>query len=223
VIALWQADGVFLVCVDEDVVVLDVDADRYACLIDAAEWLRPGPDGSLHVTGVEAARMLTEAGIAGVQSPRSPRRRPVMPRAVCTSGWLPSAFCTARAGVHLMASTRRFRARSLRALVDIAAAPSPPILTHPTPGPPAPGTRPTTLDKALAAYRSALPWIPGEGECLQRAFLLNLWLAHEGIAADWVFGVRTWPFGAHCWVQIDATVVGDSLERVTNYTPIMVV
>ena len=43
----------------------------------------------------------------------------------------------------------------------------------------------------------------------------------EGIATQWLFGVRTWPFAAHCWLQIGNLVVGDRLERVRFYTPIL--
>jgi hypothetical protein len=77
------------------------------------------------------------------------------------------------------------------------------------------------LHALLAAARRARPWLPFEGECLQRTFLLRYFLARSGVATDWVFGVRTWPFSAHCWLQIGDLVVGDRLERVQRFTPIM--
>jgi len=73
----------------------------------------------------------------------------------------------------------------------------------------------------VGAARIVRPWVPSEGECLQRAFQLRRLLARRGIAVDWVFGVRTWPFGAHCWLQSGDMLVGDRLERVGRYTPIM--
>ena len=42
-------------------------------------------------------------------------------------------------------------------------------------------------------------------------------------AAVWVFGVRTWPFSAHCWLQIGDAVLDDDPERVGIYPPILAV
>ncbi len=77
------------------------------------------------------------------------------------------------------------------------------------------------LSELVSAARRARPWTPFEGECLQRSFQLGCYLASHGVAVDWVFGVRTWPFSAHCWLQIDDIVVGDRLDRVARYTPIL--
>ena len=49
------------------------------------------------------------------------------------------------------------------------------------------------------------------------------YLARYGIYADWVFGVQTRPFAAHCWVQHGDIVFNDTVEHVSGYTPIMVV
>jgi hypothetical protein len=90
-------------------------------------------------------------------------------------------------------------------------------------GPRFPGRAPDRqrLAAITAAARTAAPFVPFEGECLQRAYLLRRLLRNEGYSPLWVFGVRTWPFGAHCWLQIDDLVVGDTLDRVRFYTPIM--
>ncbi len=77
------------------------------------------------------------------------------------------------------------------------------------------------LEDAYEAFDAILPWMPFEGECLQRAFMLQRHLARSGHDARWVIGVRTWPFLAHAWVQVGACVVGDSLERVNAFTPIL--
>lgn len=77
------------------------------------------------------------------------------------------------------------------------------------------------LSRLVGATRISRTWVPGEGECLQRSFQLRHVLAARGVRADWVFGVRTWPFNAHCWLQIGDLVVGDRLARVRRYTPIM--
>jgi hypothetical protein len=36
-----------------------------------------------------------------------------------------------------------------------------------------------------------------------------------------VFGVRTWPFHAHCWLQVEDVVLDDHHERIGAYTPLM--
>ena len=118
---------------------------------------------------------------------------------------------TLSAGFDLAVATLKFRGRSLAELVA----------AKPLVGEGSSPVEPVRLVRWVGAARQARPWIPFEGECLQRSFLLRHVLARRGIAADWIFGVRTWPFAAHCWLQIDDLVVGDRLERVALYTPIL--
>jgi hypothetical protein len=62
-----------------------------------------------------------------------------------------------------------------------------------------------------------------KNECLYDSLALLEYLAGNGIYADWVFGVQTRPFAAHCWVQNSDIVFNDTVEHVSGYTPIMVV
>jgi Transglutaminase-like superfamily len=57
---------------------------------------------------------------------------------------------------------------------------------------------------------------------LESLSLLNV-LSLHGIYAHWVFGVRTEPFFAHCWLQNHDCVLDDSVDRVRQFTPIMIV
>lgn len=208
---LWSADGVFLVQVREDIIVLDANADHYACLIDAAGWLAVSPDGSLQVADETSARALLSAGLAQQTPPIRPRRTAVPAAHELT--FLPRVTPTqiVRAGVQMAAATLAFRGRTfprlLRSARGAASRPS--------------SIAPFRVGQSVAAFRAALPWLPLEGECLQRAFQLRRVLMSRGTPVDWIFGVRTWPFAAHCWLQIEDTVVGDSLSRVSSYTPIM--
>ena len=59
--------------------------------------------------------------------------------------------------------------------------------------------------------------------CLFESLVLLGFLAHYGIHADWIFGVRMKPWLAHCWLQRDGVVLSDTLEHVGFFTPIMVV
>jgi hypothetical protein len=60
-------------------------------------------------------------------------------------------------------------------------------------------------------------------ECLYDSFALLEYLSRYGIYADWVFGVQTRPFAAHCWVQHGDIIFNDTVEHVSGFTPIMVV
>jgi hypothetical protein len=60
-------------------------------------------------------------------------------------------------------------------------------------------------------------------ECLYDSLALLEFLARYRIYPDWVFGVQTRPFAAHCWVQQGDIVFNDTVEHVTGYSPIMIV
>jgi hypothetical protein len=79
------------------------------------------------------------------------------------------------------------------------------------------------LVRRSLVFRRLLPWSPVQEACLFQAALLLEFLRQAGLTADWVFGVRTWPFGAHCWLQAGPTVLNDTVDRVTAFDPIMVV
>ena len=78
-----------------------------------------------------------------------------------------------------------------------------------------------TLLAQARLFNAVLPWSPVQGACLFQATLLLEFLAARGLAADWVFGVRTWPFSAHCWVQAGGAVLNDTVERVAPYRQIL--
>jgi hypothetical protein len=67
------------------------------------------------------------------------------------------------------------------------------------------------------------PWYPRNYLCLFDSLALTLFLLHRGIRAQWIFGVREEPFAAHCWVQYDALVLNEHLDKTRVYTPIMIV
>jgi hypothetical protein len=77
------------------------------------------------------------------------------------------------------------------------------------------------LVEAFMRYRVFL--FSSKEECLYDSLALLEFLARYGIYPDWVFGVQTRPFAAHCWVQQGDLVFNDTVEHVTGYTPIMVV
>jgi hypothetical protein len=59
--------------------------------------------------------------------------------------------------------------------------------------------------------------------CLLESLSLLTALGSYRLHAHWVFGVRTEPFFAHCWLQELDCVLNDSVDHVRQFTPIMVV
>lgn len=210
---LWANPDIHLARVNEDIIVLDLAADAYNCLLGAGDSLDLRPDGSIGASDPELAADLIAAGIATCVAPTLPRTAPTLPARELSRKAVPSGRDTLLAAIALAFATRQFSGKSLVEMIAIDAPAATPNL---------PGDE-IRLDHLVAAVRSARPWVPYEGECLQRSFQLRRFLACEGIATSWYFGVRTWPFAAHCWLQIGDLVLGDRLERVRFYAPILVV
>lgn len=206
------------VCGD-DLVVLDVQRDSYFCLPQAGRGLELAlGDRRLRGMDPDLAGDLAAAGLVEADGSDLPRQVDWAPP---TTDLLSRALPTPRASeiVGLTASLasmtinyrrRSFarllaRARERRACVDLEAA------------------DPEIGMRAALAFRTLLPWSPVQGACLFQAFLLLDYLRQRGQSADWVFGVRTWPFSAHCWLQSGAAVLNDTVDRVRAYQPILIV
>jgi len=63
-------------------------------------------------------------------------------------------------------------------------------------------------------------FIPRTGRCLIQSLLLLHFLRLLRIRSELVFGVRTHPFEAHCWVEWNSHVLNDSVDHVCWYTVI---
>jgi len=59
--------------------------------------------------------------------------------------------------------------------------------------------------------------------CRFRSLALIRFLTVFGVQADWVFGVRLCPFGAHCWVEYNGVILNEDLDTVTEFRPIMTI
>jgi len=79
------------------------------------------------------------------------------------------------------------------------------------------------LIAAAAAFDRLSPWVPLPGECLFRSFMLLEILRRRGYRPRWVFGVRTWPFAAHCWLQAGEVALTDYADSLVSYTPILAI
>lgn len=211
------ASGVHGATVGADLVFLDVTRDAYVCLAGAADSGRLCDDGAqieTHDAALFAA--LQEAGLTGA----SAVSRYMAPRANRSLRRLsePVAAVDILAGVAMTwasASARRYHASFAELIVW--AQQRPPAIEDPNTEP---------CDRAIVvvrAFQRRWPWAVGRGQCLHRAFLLLTQLRRANCDAAWVFGVRTYPFEAHCWLQIGSTVLDDPLTRLAAYEPLMTV
>lgn len=201
--------------VGEDIVFLDVGADRYTCLAGAGANARLAEDRvSLELDAV-FARQLIEGGLAECRAVSSVSRIGPPPRGE-------------RSGLPLEVAAAAVRdvAPLLRALADTALHYRGRRFAEIV----AAGTRARTeapkvtpdLTAAAARFHSWIPYAPLSAQCLLRAFILLRLLRRQGLDANWVFGVQTWPFHAHCWLQVEDLVLDDPAERTWGYTPIMI-
>ena len=196
-----------------DLVFLDLDAGEYAC-IPAGEALVRCAGGrlELRLDDPDLAQALAEAGLirqgpgfAALCDPPVPLR---------SLGFEPgpaNLAQTIRMAGAVLGLAGAFRRRSFAQFVAIARARKRTGTDASNPA----------LRAEVGAFRTLLPWAPRQGQCLYRSFLLLGLLTRAGLDADWVFGVRTWPFAAHCWLQVGDLVLDDDHDHVAGYVPIL--
>lgn len=79
------------------------------------------------------------------------------------------------------------------------------------------------VEALAAAFRRMRVWTYTASQaCLFDALVLSGFLYRRGVPARVILGVRTKPFCAHAWVQWGDVVINDTLERISEYTPILV-
>lgn len=198
----------------EDLVLLDVRRDAYACLpAVAAQWPEPSPLSSLCGLSPDAFQHLVAAGLAAASGPGrpAPPRLPRPRRDLFATPWPdPSAAETAAFWRVLPVAVAGFHRRSFAGLLRQGGA----------------WTRDQPPEAALVRraliFRRLLPWSPYQSACLFQAYFLLRYLRAAGLSARWVFAVATWPFGAHCWLQAGDLVLTDTADHAAGYQPILV-
>ncbi len=209
--AAWLAPDVHAVAMDADLVFLDVRADSYLCLVGAQDHVRLAPDGRLD----GEAETIETLAYAGLASPMPSGRVPDMPakpdRDLPWTGRDMHGGELAAAVGAIAHTAIAFRRHGFHRLLHNVRSTRPKAANR----------SPEAVLEAAGAFLRARPWMPIGGACLQRSYLMLIYLRRLGFDADWVIGVRTWPFFAHCWLQVDGVALDDDVERLVAYTPIL--
>jgi hypothetical protein len=74
----------------------------------------------------------------------------------------------------------------------------------------------------LEALDQASAWLPLRIACLERSLAAMLWCGLRRRSVRWCLGVRTPPFAAHAWIEINGQPVGE-LVPVRSYCPILTI
>lgn len=214
--ALCLPTHVSAVAIGADIVFLDVKADAYLCLVGAAKLVEIRADGGVEIQDPTAAQTLIQAGLIAEGRPATRRIAPPKPTvdlAPVSRRARPREVATL--GLACVATSSAFRFKTFAVLIQEAGDQR---RRHP-------GSPPHIDDvlEASAVFARLRPWSPVGGACLKRSHLQLQHLRRLGLDADWVIGVRTWPFMAHCWLQSGPVVLDDDVERLVAYTPIRVV
>lgn len=202
------------VVIGSDAILLDVRADRYHAMVGAAadkDGPIPLPETGQHLVP-EAWTALIEAGLAfrgsgrGFSNLHRPEHALVLSKDICQRS-------TLRDSVDLVVAIMTARWRMRRGL--------PCRSYHPTRSAPDAATL-TALHSAMTALRRVRLFIPTPRRCLPASLITAVFLARRGVTTQIVFGVRSYPFEAHCWVEHDGVVVDDDLDKVCAFLPIVV-
>ena len=200
-----------LAVLGDDVVLLDIRTDAYFCAPQATARLQPAEDrGSITPLDAESREALLAAGLA-LDGPPAPRPRLSPPARDLPQGPAPAASARDlwRLAGALWDLARRYRGRTFAEILDFAAAVPPPEVASPE-----------AVLRLARLFHQVGPWLPIPDKCLVRSFVLLRFLQRSGVSARWMFGVRTWPFAAHCWLQLDDIVLDDAAARLIAYEPI---
>jgi hypothetical protein len=227
------APHVFPCVSGQHVVLMDLERDKYVAVAPAhrlADWVRGWPIGAVPAPGIHNAADDTDALVSRmlahgmlVSDPlRGKLADPVtIPRPERTLLEFDFDARPRTRAAHLV----RFARGCLEAQLSLKLAPLQSIVERARErkarlGPGA-GADARALVTAFTRLRPLFYTV--RSACLLDSLTLLHFLGADGICPDWVFGVKTEPFDAHCWIQQGEVVLNDEPDRVRQYSPILVV
>jgi hypothetical protein len=78
------------------------------------------------------------------------------------------------------------------------------------------------IGRLVGSYRLIDLLLSAENRCLVRSFALARSLTRYSVVFNLVIGVRTGPFGAHCWIQKGERSVSDHRDKAREYVPVLI-
>jgi len=205
---------------DGRLVFLDLERDRYFCLPDRLEstfraWVSHETDKTDDI----ALRSLLKGNIISQASTgTSPQAAKIT---APTYSLLDGYHMKSNVLTTAVAIRERLQCRALlkerpllEVLASITKAHAPSYKTMPV--------HPKILTAAMA-FEASNTWLAAKDQCLERSVALVRWLSRRQLHAQLVFGVTMSPFRAHAWAQADDLVLNDTVAKVSNYTPILVI
>jgi len=231
------------VCVaGKQVIFLDLERDKYLAVAHAhpiGRWVRgwplpqtgsvtavqdgaaarvPGPENGLLTQMISQGLLVTDPALGKEAAPVAAEKPKVAlveydlhvrPRATPRQLWnFCAAFAAARWSLKhrpikevVQAARRRKKRASAASALDIGA-----------------------IRELVTAFVHVRPlFYTARDGCLLDSVTLTHFLARYGVFPTWVFGVRTEPFYAHCWVQQGDYVFNDTPDFIKGFSAILVV
>jgi hypothetical protein len=74
--------------------------------------------------------------------------------------------------------------------------------------------------EVAGVFERLRPFYPQTRVCLFESVALMDFMLARGLSPSLVLGVRTGPFAAHCWLELDGMLVADTSDHCASFTPI---
>jgi len=210
------APGVGFCVAGDEIVVLDLQTDRYLALRGelraAFHRLRANaPNDSDEMTGIAGTGLVTRCNGATVLEPPAV----VVPHADlegCLRGR--SGARMALSAVWYLNWARRAQSshRLAKTVADLSHRKR--ILQG--------SADEEDMTRIAACFASVRALVPIRPRCLLDSLALFRLMLRRGLAPTLVFGVRLEPFAAHCWLQSSERVLTGSVDDAHNFMPILV-
>lgn len=197
---------------------LDLKRDRYFQLTDEAEaaFAPAAARPDIPLSDAEADRLLKTGLFVPSDEPCTnvPARTAAIERSLAEdSDRVPAAWSLLPAVlIGLVRTKRTIRRGGLRRLVEEQRrAKALPCCASPS-----------ASEQLAQTFLAARRLVPIRPNCLLDSLTLVRFLRARSASADLVFGVKLQPFGAHCWVQREGTILNDSVGNASDFTPVLV-
>lgn len=216
-------EGISFCLVGEQVIFLDVLADRYFCLSAAVERSFLLLVNGQSVTAAEnrhIAGLITRGLLVSSSSKQPPHAcsAPPFPKESIFDYDLPrasflqvgSALCS------LGLAAIRLKTLGLAGSLKRIAAGKAGLSSNLT-------SDVQCLERAAASFQSVGQLVSLIDNCLVHSLAVAMHMVAQGFRPELVLGVRLGPFSAHCWIQHNGMLFNDRLDIVRTYTPILAI